>query len=557
MVDIDLGHLPGDIDQSHRVILELLEERARFLDKQAEQERLLADRERSYRELHEQYELLRQMYFGRSSEKLTEEDIRQMHLFNEAESGLEELHALSPQQAATVPIAEHLRRKPGRKPLADHLPREIVIHDLSEEEKRCPCCGKERPLVNEEATEEAEVIPAKVKVVRHVRRVYGPCSCNEFVDSGAPSMIRSPMPPRMIPGSIAGPGLLAYVLTAKFVDGLPFYRQETIFARLGIELNRATLCGWAIAVGAALGPLIDLLWEKLLEGPLVNMDETTLQVLNEPGRAATAQSYMWVNLGYVDPGEPSPLKRIILYHYHPTRSQEVPLEVLKSYEGYLQTDAYGGYNEIGKKPCIIHVGCWTHARRLFHDASAITKKAGSAEVALAFIAEIYRIEKTLREPLAKGTITREQFAGQRSELVKPILARFRAWIEQRIDQVPPKTALGKALHYTYTEWPKLERYLDAWFLTPDNNVVENAIRPFVVGRKGWLFADTPRGAHASATIYSLVETAKANGLEPYHYFRHLFSKLPAATGREDYERLLPTALLPKDLLPLENPNRPP
>ncbi len=365
------------------------------------------------------------------------------------------------------------------------------------------------------------------------------------------------MPPRMIPGSIVGPGLLAYVLTAKFVDGLPFYRQETIFARLGIEVARATLCSWAIAVGDAITPLIELLWEKLLESPLIHMDETSLQVLHEPGRPATTQSYMWVNVGYIEQPEPLPLKRIVLYHYHPTRSGDVPLTILKEYEGYLQTDAFGGYNEIGKRLPGKHVGCWAHSRRLFVDATKITKKAGSAEVALAFIAEMYRIETTLRQPLEKGKISREEFRQKRAEQVRPILARFRPWIEERADQVPPKTALGKALHYALDDWPRLERYLDAWFITPDNNAAERAIKPFVMGRKAWLFSDTPRGAHASAAIFSLVGTAKANGLEPYHYLRYLFVKLPAATKQEDYERLLPTVLEPKDLIDFESKGQPP
>jgi len=203
------------------------------------------------------------------------------------------------------------------------------------------------------------------------------------------------------------------------------------------------------------------------------------------------------------------------------------------------------------------VGCWAHARRLFHDAAKITKKAGPAEVALAFVAELYRIETTLREPLEKGKISREEFRQKRAEQVRPILARFRPWIEERIDQVPPQTALGKALHYALDDWPRLERYLDAWFITPDNNAAQRAIKPFVLGRKAWLFADTARGAHASAAIYSLVETAKANGLEPYHYLRYLFAKLPAATKREGYERLLPAALEPKDLLDFESKGQPP
>jgi len=543
-MDVDIKHLPADVEQLHRLVGELV----------AEAERTLADERRAYQELSEKFEALRRLHFGQSSEKLTEEDIRQMLLFNEAEAGATELSALTVRQAASVHIAQHERTKPGRKPIADHLPREVVIHDLSDEEKRCPCCAKERPLVSEETSEEAEVIPAKVKVIRHVRRVYGPCRCEAFADSGAAPMVRSPMPPRMIPGSIAGPGLLAYVLTAKFVDSLPFYRQETIFSRLGIEVSRATLCTWAISAAGRCGPLIELLWDRVREGPLVQMDETTMQVLREPGRPASTKSYMWVNLGYVE--EDSAFKPVVLYHYHPTRSGEVATSVLDGYHGYLQTDGYDGYNEIGNQEGILHVGCWAHARRKFFEASKITKKAGSAEVALAFIAELYRIEKTLRTQLADKKISREQFVQERSAQVRPHLERFRHWLDERIEQVVPSTKLGEAIHYAHAQWPRLEHYLDGWFLTPDNNAAENAIRPFVVGRKNWLFSDTPRGAHASAALYSLVETAKANGLEPYHYLRYLFDRLPQATQRQDYERLLPTTLSPSDLLDSGTSNRP-
>ena len=256
---------------------------------------------------------------------------------------------------------------------------------------------------------------------------------------------------------------------------------------------------------------------------------------------------MSVNVGYREtPGEPK-LRPLVLYHYHPTRSGSVPLSVLAGYHGHLQTDGYEAYDETGRQPGMIHVGCWAHVRRKFFDASKIGKKAGSAEVALAFIAELYRIEQTLREKLTAGTISREEFVATRSAQSTVQLERFAAWIAQRVEQVPPKTTLGEALSYAQGQWQRLLRYLDAWYLTPDNNAAERAIRPFVVGRKNWLFSDTPRGAHASAALYSLVETAKANGLEPYAYLRYLFSRLPAASTREDYLRLLPTAMTVDDL----------
>jgi len=512
------------------------------VQERTEHERALVDQNAAYQELVEKYERLRLMIFGRSSEKLSEQDIKQLRLFNEAENGASEQEAES---AATVEVSAHRRVKRGRKPIDENLPREIVVHDVSDADKTCPCCGAERPLIDEETTEEVDIIPAKLKVTRHVRRVYGACRCEGFSASGVPAVLRSPMPPRLIPGSIATAGLVAYALTGKFVDSLPFYRQEKIFARLGIHISRATLCRWAISVGTRCGSLIDLMWELSLSGPFMQMDETRLQVLHEPGREATTQSFMWVNVGYLDTGQS--MKPLILFHYHPNRTKDIPLSVLRGFSGHLQTDGYEGYTDAGSQPGVIHTGCWAHARRGFHKASQITKKPGSAEEALSRIAKLYRIDGSLRAEMEAGHITREQFVQRRCEQTTPVLEKFAAWIDERIAQVPPKTTLGEALQYTKNQWSKLIRYLDAWYLTPDNNAAENCIRPFVVGRRNWLFNDQPLGAHASAALYSLVTTAKANNLEPYHYLRYLFTRLPEASTREDYLKLLPTSLTPANL----------
>ena len=308
------------------------------------------------------------------------------------------------------------------------------------------------------------------------------------------------------------------------------------FKRIGVELSRATMANWAIKVAERCNPLLSLLQTQILSGPLVQIDETTVQVLKEPGRENTAKSYMWVFRG----GPPE--KPTLIFQYHPTRSGQVPLDYLRDYKGYIQTDGYSGYNALGQKKGIIHVGCWAHARRKFIEVQNAAKniknckgKTGSADVALSYIRKLYSIEsraKTL-------DYTPEQIYQERQDKARPILDNFKNWLDKRFLQTPPKGLLGKAIAYTLNEWEKLVRYLDDGFLKPDNNLAENAIRPFVVGRKNWLFSGSPKGAEASAALYSLIETAKANGLEPYLYLRYLFELLPSVQTTDAYKALLP------------------
>ena len=268
-------------------------------------------------------------------------------------------------------------------------------------------------------------------------------------------------------------------------------------------------------------------------GPMIEMDETTVQVLKELSRPNTSKSFMWVMCGG-DPEHP-----VLLYRYHPTRSKEVPKVYLDGYRGYLKTDAYPGYEEIGNADDIIHVGCWAHARRKFDEAAAVTKKTGAAEKGIAFIGKLYRVERELRSQLDRKEIGPDDFVRMRRERVRPVLESFRKWLESKTGTVLPSSLLGKAVAYTLNQWQKLERYLEQAYLTPDTNRVENAIRPFCVGRRNWLFSGSPRGAHAGATLYSLIETARANGIEPYRYLRHVFERIPLAKSPEDLENLLP------------------
>jgi len=495
------------------------------------------ENEKKYQEkinyLEERIRLLQNEIFGRKTEKLIDPRFArlQMGLFDEPEAVLP---AEVEQADDTVTIAEHARKKRGRKPLPADLPRIEIVHDVTDEQKLCECgCVKDK--IGEEVSEKLDIIPAKIQVIRHIRYKYVCKNC-EGVESEGPTVVIAPPPVEMIPKGIATSGLLAHILTAKFEDALPFYRQEKIFARMGIDLPRATMCGWAIKVAEGCEPILDLLAREIRSGPM-NIDETPVQVLNEPDRPNTSKSYMWVYRGG-DPDHP-----VLIYQYHPTRSGQVPLEFLKGHKGYIQTDGYNGYDALGRQSGIILLGCWAHVRRKFVDvidAKSNPNKTGLAEEAIAYIGRLYAVEK-----YALGNDYKpDQVYWLRQEKSKPVLDEIKVWLNQTASITPPKGLLGKAVNYAIKNWDRLIRYIEDGRLKPDNNLAENAIRPFVLGRKNWLFSGHPNGAKASAAIFSLIETAKANKLKPYFYLRYLFDQLPFAKTEADYRSLLPQYVEP-------------
>ena len=475
--------------------------------------------------LGEQLAWLKRRFFSRSSEALSEADRRQLRLFDEAESSPVD-RSDEPQTLVHVP--EHTRRQAKRQPLPEALPREEVLIDIPEDQKRCEC-GAELVRIGQETSEKLDVIPPQLRVIRTVRPRYACHDCEGSADESHPAVRIAPMPPAIIDKGIATAGLLAYIVTSKFCDSLPLYRQEKQFARIGVELSRRTMADWMIATSEACAPLMKVLETRLRSGPLLQLDETTVQVMDEPGRDNTSLSYMWVGRGG------TPEAPVILYHYAPSRGAEVARHMLGDFEGYLQTDGYEVYDRVCEgAPKVIHTGCWSHVRRKFFEAHKSSTKGGSAEVALSAIGKLYIAEgrrKVQKDP--------ERFAVERRRIVEPVMVEFHAWLNRRVSQVPPETLLGKAIGYALAQWPKLVRYLEHPAMTPDTNACENAIRPFVVGRKNWLFSGSPRGAAASATLFSIIETAKANGHEPYWYLRGLFEKLPPAHTEAEILELAP------------------
>ena len=464
--------------------------------------------------LEERLRLQRHKDYGASSEK----DSGQGQLFNEAEDDA----LVAESEAVDIVVPAHTRKKKKRTSIPEDLPREEFIHDLTDAEKICPHDGTALKHIGEETSEQLDIEPAKIKVLRHRRQKYA-CPCCEQ------HLITATKPAQPIEKSIAAPGLLAYVTVSKYCDALPLYRQIAIFKRIGVELDRTTLANWMIKMGVLVQPLINRLSEIANEQSILHMDETPLQVLNEPGKAAQSKSYMWV-LATTQASVP-----IVLYHYSASRGSEVPSTLLPDFTGALMVDGYNGYGAVCTNNQLTRLGCWAHARRKFIDAQRQQPrgKAGKADIALGWIQKLYRIEK-----LSKESAVNDRLAIRQSQ-AKPIIEQLKQWLDKSLSNSPPKSTLGEALVYLHNQWSRLIAYLDDGDRPIDNNRAENAIRPFVIGRKNWLFSCSQAGARASANLYSLIETAKANQLNPYDYLKRIFTELPNVQNADDIESLLP------------------
>ena len=481
-------------------------------------------------QLLEQIRLARHQHFGTRSERF---NIDQMALvFNEAEALLELAAKVPGSQSLHrgddgIAVPAHTRSRGGRRPLPGELPRVDVVHQLDASDCDCANCRQPMEAVSEKISEQLDIIPAQVQVIRHVRKTYACKACDSTPKTAK-------LPPQPIPKSMASPGTLAHVAVSKYVDGLPLYRQEQQLRRINIDIPRSTMASWMIKVGMLVQPLINVMRDAVLSYDIITMDETRLQVLKEPGKSPQSQSYLWVQRG----GPPS--HPIVLYDYDPSRAASVPVNLLGNFKGYLQTDGYEGYNAVCNNNGLIQLGCWAHVRRKFDEALKVQqpktlqqKKASLAADAMRRIQLLYQIERKIKND------TPEQRYVLRQQCSLPILNDLRKWLDTHLLVVPPKSALGKAMNYADKQWPKLTTYTLDGHLRIDNNMTENAIRPFVIGRKNFLFCDSVAGANASANLYSLIETAKANGIEPYRYLRKIFTEVPKANSLEDIEALLP------------------
>lgn len=481
----------------------------------------------------EQLNVIRRKQFGASSEQ-THPD--QLLLFNEAES-----EADPAAEEPTVETITYNRKKSGqREMMLENLPVETIEYRLSEEEQCCSCCGGAMHEMSTEVRQELKIIPAEVKVVKHVRYVYAcrQCEQNEIHTP----VITAPMPRPIYPGSLASSSILAYIMSQKYVDSMPLYRQEQQLARLGITLSRQTMANWMI-YGASqwLSLLHQRMHDYLLKQDVLHADETTLQVLREPGRSAESTSYLWL---YRTGREGPP---IILYDYQTTRGGEHPRKFLSGFTGYLHVDGYPGYHKVLH---VTLVGCWAHARRKFDESlKALPDPKATLGVTagegLNFCNRLFAIERDIKD------LTPNERYSVRLERSRPILDAFLVWLRTHRSRVLPKSTLGQAITYCLNQWGKLEAFMKDGRLELDNNRSERSIKPFVIGRKNWLFSNTQRGARASAMIYSIIETAKENELNPMKYLTYLFERLPQLIDPKDtdaLDKLLPwSSELPQDL----------
>lgn len=447
--------------------------------------------------------------FGASSEK---SGYGQLDLFNEVEQLADE-YADEP---ALCAVEKHYRQKAkrGADRLPSELPVEVVEHILPGKEQVCPECGGELHILGKEVVrEELKLIPARAVKVQHVRFSYA-CRRREKDGDSVP-VVKAPVPPPVIKGSFASPQAIAHIAVQKYVMCVPLYRQEQEWKRAGILLSRQTMSNWLLrATRDWLEPVYNALRQLLLKRAVLHADESVLQVLRKDGKTAQSQSRMWLYRTGGDASMP-----IVLFEYQPDRSAKRAKTFLKGFKGYLHTDGYEGYH--GLPEDIVVVGCWAHARRKFDEAlKSVTKEQQIGSGALhgkQVCDRLFAIERGLAD------LTHEERLEKRQELARPVLDEFHRWMQR---QKTGKNAFGVAVNYTLGQWKYLERYLLDGRLEISNNRAENSIRPFAVGRKNWLFCNTPKGAMASAVLYSLVETAKENNLDPYSYLAYVFSTAP-------------------------------
>jgi transposase len=487
--------LPTDLDSCHSLIRELLET--------LHQQGLLIGH------MQHQLERLLRQRFGRSSEKI---DPDQLLLFAaDILAQADATPATEPQSgpAGDAPPTPALAAKPkrkghGRKPLPAHLERRRVVHDVPTDELTCPDCGGRREAFGEEVREQLDYIPASLVVIQHIRPKYAckACQANVVIADRLPEPIEKGLP---------GPGLLAHVIVSKYADHMPLYRQERTLARQGVAISRQTMCGWMATCAELLKPIYDAMVKVVLKSKAIQTDDTPVDVL-DPGREGTRQGRIWIAIGDRD-------HRYWVYDFTPNRSGDGPAQFFKDYQGYLQADAYAGYDALFKGGQIIEVGCWAHARRYFYEAR--TTDPQRAHRALAYIRRLYAVEADAKERKLDDDARRTL----RQQLAVPILGELFAWLEEVRAQVLPKSPMGEAIGYALNHQAALLRYTEQGFLEIDNNASERGEKTIALGRKNWLFFGSEGGGTTAAILFSLTETCKGLGIEPWAYLRDVLDRV--------------------------------
>lgn len=486
---MDVSSLPNDLEALKALVLKMDLERQRQLDIQRDQQERIE-------ELQQMLTWFKRKMFGPRSERIND---NQLLLFGESV-----LPLTSPAPAPQAPVAGTVNRPRGhgRRVIPANLPREVITINVPPEQRNCDDCGQEKVKIGEEVSEQLEFIPAKLFVRRFVReKLACPAGCDA-------SVVVAEKPAQVVEKGLAGPGLIAHIATCKYADHLPLYRIEGIFARYGIEISRSTMSDWMGEVARLAVPLVGLMHKRILAGKVIHSDDTTVPVQQEQ---KTKVGRLWVYLG--DKNNP-----YNVYEYTPDRKKEHPLAWLKDYEGYLQADAYAGYNEAYATGLAKEVACWAHARRKFYDAT--DKSPEICVEALRRIGLLYQIEREGKDLDDDGRLL------LRRQRATPQLEELHGWLRQSQGQLLPKNPAAEAINYTLNQWVALKRYTEAGYLAIDNNAAEREMRPVAVGRKNWLFAGSDEGGRWAAVLYSLIRSALRQELNVEYYLRSVFAHLP-------------------------------
>jgi transposase len=534
VVTDDPNTSPATLDELRRENELLRAERDEYLEQ-------LKLKDRKIDDLQHQLQALLRRYYGRSSEKM---DPAQRLLFEDLiDKAIPEMPAEDGADDQTPPARQG--KGHGRRRMPANLEREKVIHDLPEDQKSCPCCGRLRHIIGKQTHEQFDYVPAKVKIIEHVRLTYGCRHCEASGSAAGPQIVTADKPSQPIEKGLAAPGLLAYVMVSKYADHLPMHRLEGILRRHGIEISRSTMCDWAGQCAELLKPLYRLMVDQVRASKVIHTDDTPVKV-QDRSRTKARKGRFWVYLG--DNDHPQ-----TVFAYTPSRSRDGPKEFLRDWgkdqRVYLQADAFGGYDGIYAGDAggqVTEVACWAHARRKFYDAR--NSDAAASSQALAYIRLLYNVETEAKKAAEKNgnDLASERYRLRQQQSV-PLLGQFGTWLESqqahRGGPVLPKSPMGQAIQYAMNQWDALCVYATDGRLAIDNNASENALRRVAIGRKNWLFAGSDNGGHTAATLFSLIATCQRHNVEPFAYLRDVLTRI-ADTPISQLDKFLPNRWQP-------------
>jgi transposase len=522
---LEVDQLPDDPALLKRVLIEQLAERdariERIRQEATEQMESLRQRMEAEKkaEIEAAVKAILKRYYGPRSERF---DPTQLLLFGlkveEIPIDEKSIAEESGEELLTRRVAK--RHKHGRRPLPDHLPRIEIRHDLKDEEKPCPCCGELRHRIGEEVSEQLEYMPASFKVLKHVRVKYACGRCEH--DGYNPQIVAAAKPPQPIEKGLPGPGLLAYVITSKLGDHLPLYRLEHIFQRQQLSIARSTMAAWLAAAAELVRPLVERMADRVRASKVVHTDDTRVPI-QSPGEGKCRNGRIWAYIG--DRENP-----YVVYDYTPDRSRAGPANWLRGFKGFLQADAYGGYDGIYHSGGVTEVACWAHARRKFFDAKDTDGKR--AAKMLSMVRELYAVEEQAKE------LTDDDRRLVRQTQSAPVLDRIKTWLDAEQQIVLPRSPMAAAIGYALNQWNALCIYAAEGFLAIDNNAAERAMKRVAIGRKNWLFAGNDKAGGTAALLYSLIASAERHGADPQRYLTSLLAKMPFTPERE-LEQFLP------------------